>query len=246
MDGMQTIGMIGGMSWHSTVEYYRLANELVAERRGGHASARIAMQSLDFAEIRRCQVDGDWELATRLLAEAAQRCERAGADLVLICTNLMHRVADDVQAAIDVPLLHIADAIADRALELGWSRLGVLGTSWVMEEDFYVGRLARHGLTVEVPGAADRAEADRVIFDELTQGIVSDDSRASYAAILGRLRDEGAEGVVLGCTEIELLVRPEDAPVPVLASMRTHVEAAVAVALGDRVLASHLAKPQWR
>ena len=233
---MQTIGLVGGMSWHSTVEYYRLANELVAERRGGHTSAKIALQSLDFAEVRACQVAGDWGRAARLLAEAAQRCERSGADLVLICTNLMHRVADDVQAAIDVPLLHIADAIADRAHELGWSRLGVLGSSWVMEEDFYVGRLARHGLAVEVPGAADRAEADRVIFDELTQGIVRDESRTSYVEILGRLRDQGAEGVVLGCTEIELLIRPEDAPLPVLASMRTHVEAAVAAALGDRVL----------
>ena len=136
--------------------------------------------------------------------------------MVLICTNLMHRVADDVQAAIDIPLLHIADALADRARAEGWSRLGVLGTSWVMEEDFYVGRLARHGLTIEVPDAADRAEADRVIFDELTRGIVRDESRASYADILGRLRDQGAEAVVLGCTEIELLVRPEDAPLPLL------------------------------
>jgi aspartate racemase len=232
---MQTIGLIGGMSWHSTVEYYRLANELVAERRGGHASAKIALQSLDFADVRAYQEAGDWEGAAQLLAEAAQRCELAGADLVLLCSNLMHRVAAEVQDAIDVPLLHIADAIADRALELGWSRLGVLGTRWVMEEDFYVGRLARHGLAVEVPGPDDRAKADRIIFDELTRGIVRDESRAAYADILGRLRDQGAEAVVLGCTEIELLVRPEDAPLPVLPSMRTHVEAAVAAALGDGV-----------
>jgi aspartate racemase len=233
---MQTIGLIGGMSWHSTVEYYRVINELVAERRGGHASARVVLQSLDFAEVRECQVEGDWAGAGRLLATAAQDCERSGADLVLICTNLMHRVADDVQAAIDVPLLHIADAIAERARAEGWSRLGVLGTRWVMEEDFYLGRLARHGLGVEVPGPADRTEADRVIFDELTRGIVRDESRATYAGILSRLADQGAEAVVLGCTEIELLVRPEDAPLPVLDSMRTHAEAAAAVALGDRVL----------
>ncbi|MDX6371287.1 MAG: aspartate racemase [Nocardioidaceae bacterium] len=232
---MQTIGLIGGMSWHSTVEYYRLVNELVAERRGGHASAKIALQSLDFAEVRACQEADDWDGAARLLIEAAQHCELAGADLVLLCSNLMHRVADDVQDAIDVPLLHIGDAIADRALALGWSRVGLLGTRWVMEEDFYVGRLARHGLTVEVPGPEDRAETDRVIFDELTRGIVRDESRASYAAILARLRDQGAEAVVLGCTEIELLVRPEDAPLPVLASMRTHAEAAVAAALGEHV-----------
>ena len=130
---MRTIGLIGGMSWHSTQEYYRVINETVAERRGGHASARITLESLDFAEVRDCQVRGDWAGAGRLLAEAGQRCERSGADVVLICTNLMHRVADDVQAAIDVPLLRITDAIADRARESGWSRLGVLGTRWVME-----------------------------------------------------------------------------------------------------------------
>lgn len=234
---MQTIGLIGGMSWHSTVEYYRVINELVAERRGGHASAKVTMQSLDFAEVRDCQVRDDWAGAARLLAQAAQRCELSGADLVLICTNLMHRVADDVQAAIDVPLLHIGDAVADAAHERGWSRLGVLGTRWVMEEDFYVGRLARCGLTVDVPGPADRAEVDRVIFDELTRGLVLEESRATYAAILERLRDAGAEAVVLGCTEIELLVRPGHAPLPVIASMRTHAEAAVAAALGERALA---------
>ena len=159
----------------------------MAERRGGHASAKIALESLDFAEIRDCQVRDDWAGAGRLLAEAAQRCERSGADVVLICTNLMHRVADDVQAAIDVPLLHIADAVAERARESGWSRLGVLGTRWVMEEDFYVGRLARAGLTVDVPGAADRAEVDRIIFDELTLRSASRRSRATYAGIIERL-----------------------------------------------------------
>ena len=175
MEGMQTIGLIGGMSWHSTVEYYRLINELVAERRGGHASARVALQSLDFAEIRDCQVRDDWDQAGRLLAQAAQRCELAGADLVLICTNLMHRVADDVQAAIDIPLLHIADALADRARAQGWSRLGVLGTSWVMEEDFYVGRLARHGLTIDVPPPPHH----RMIFNKLTTSI-RNEVRISY------------------------------------------------------------------
>jgi aspartate racemase len=172
------------------------------------------------------------------LADAARDCERSGADLVLICTNLMHRVADEVQAAVDVPLLHIADAIADRARAAGWSRLGVLGARWVMEEDFYVGRLRSHGLDVVVPGPADRTEVDRVIFDELTRGIVRDESRAAYAGILARLADQGAEAVVLGCTEIELLVRPEDAPLPVVESMRTHAAAAVAAALGDRVAAA--------
>jgi aspartate racemase len=233
---MQTIGLVGGMSWHSTLEYYRVINELVAQRRGGHASARITLESLDFSEVRDCQVRGDWAGAGRLLAEAGQRCEQSGADLVLICSNLMHRVADEVQAAIDVPLLRITDAIADRARDAGWSRLGVLGTRWVMEEDFYVGRLARAGLTIEVPTPAERVEVDRIIFDELTLGQVKRSSRATYAGIINRLRDEGADAVALGCTEIELLVRAEDSPIPVLDSMRTHAEAAVAVALGDRTL----------
>jgi aspartate racemase len=234
MGAMQTIGLIGGLSWHSTVEYYRVINEVVAARRGGHASARIALQSLDFSQVRDCQLHGDWDGAARLLAEAGQRCEQSGADLVLICSNLMHRVADDVQAAVDVPLLHITDAIADRARRSGWSRLGVLGSSWVMEEDFYVGRLGRAGLTIDVPGADERKEVDRVIFDELTLGLVRESSRATYAAIIERLRDAGSEAVVLGCTEIELLVGPEDSPLPLLDSMRIHAEAAVAVALGDR------------
>ena len=233
---MKTIGLIGGMSWHSTLQYYRLINELVAERVGGHASARITLESLDFSEVRACQVRGDWAEAGRLLAEAGQRCEQSGADLVMICTNLMHRVADEVQAAIDVPLLRITDAIADRARTSGWSRLGVLGTRWVMEEDFYVGRLARAGLTIDVPPPAERIEVDRIIFDELTLGHVVPSSRATYAGIIERLRDQGAEAVVLGCTEIELLVRAEDSPIPLLNSMATHAEAAVAAALGDRTL----------
>jgi len=232
---MRTIGLIGGMSWYSTLEYYRVINELVQQRRGGHASALVALQSLDFAEVRAQQQRGDWAGAARLLADAGRRCEASGADVVLICTNLMHKVADEVQAAIDVPLLHIADAIADRARREGWTRLGVLGARWVMEEDFYVGRLARAGLTVDVPGPEDRTEVDRVIFDELTRGRVEESSRASYAAIIGRLQAAGSEAVVLGCTEIELLVRPEDSPIPVLDSMRTHAEAAVDIALGDRV-----------
>ena len=168
-----------------------------------------------------------------LLAEAGRRCEAAGADVVLICTNLMHRVADDVQAAIDVPLLHIADAIADRAAANGWDRVGVLGTRWVMEEDFYVRRLARRGLTVDVPGAGDRAEIDRIVFDELTQGRLEPSSRDTYLAAIDRLRAAGAQAVVLGCTEIEALVPADASPLPLLDSMRTHAEAAVAYALGE-------------
>ena len=232
---MKTIGLIGGMSWHSTLNYYRVINELVAERLGGHASAKVILESLDFAEIRDCQVRDDWAGAGRLLAEAGRHCEQSGAEVVLICTNLMHRVADDVQAAIDIPLLHIADAVAERARASGWSRLGVLGARWVMEEDFYVGRLANAGLTVDVPGEADRADVDRIIFDELTLGRVHERSRAAYSSIIERLSESGSEALVLACTEIELLIRPEDSPIPLLDSMRTHAEAAVATALGDQL-----------
>jgi aspartate racemase len=234
---MQTIGLIGGMSWYSTLEYYRVINDQVQHRVGGHASAKVAMQSLDFAEVRALQQRDDWAGAAQLLAEAGRSCVAGGADVVLICTNLMHKVADEVQAGIDVPLLHIADAIAERARREGWTRLGVLGARWVMEEDFYVGRLARAGLAVNVPGPADRTEVDRVIFDELTQGRVEASSRAAYTGIIARLEAAGSQAVVLGCTEIELLVRAEDSCIPVLDSMRIHAEAAVDIALGDRVAA---------
>jgi aspartate racemase len=228
---MTTLGLIGGMTWHSTLEYYRVINERVAAERGGHASAHLLMESMDFAEVRRCQVDDDWAGAGRLLADAARRLEAAGADTVLLCTNLMHRVADDVDAAVDVPLLHIGDAIADRARQHGWTRVGVLGTSWVMEEGFYLDRLSRTGLRPLVPDAADRADADRIIFDELTTGRVEDVSRRAYVEIIGRLRDAGAEAVVLACTEIGLLVGPDDSPLPLLDSMRVHAEAAADLAL---------------
>jgi aspartate racemase len=229
--GMVKIGLVGGMSWHSTLEYYRVLNERVAATRGGHASARVALESLDFAEIRDCQTTGDWPRASRLLTEAALRCQASGAEAVVICTNLMHRVADDVEAALDVPLLHIADAIADRARDEGWSQVGVLGTSWVAAEDFYAGRLARGGLTVHVPSADEQTEIDRVIFEELTLGRIEERSRAAYAGVIAGLRDAGAEAVVLACTEIGLLVRPEDSVLPLLDSLVVHAEAAAAFAV---------------
>jgi aspartate racemase len=235
MGNMQTIGLIGGLSWYSTVEYYRVLNETVQRRRGGHASALITLQSLDFAEVRAMQQAGAWAEAAALLAAAGRRCQDSGADFVLICSNLMHRVADEVQAAIDVPLLHIADAIADRARAHGWSQLGVLGARWVMEEDFYVGRLSAAGLSVHVPGPEDRTTVDRVIFDELTQGRFRPRSRAAYTSVISRLSAAGAEAVVLGCTEIGQLVGPDDSPVPLLDSMRVHAEAAANLALSGPV-----------
>ena len=234
MEHMETIGLIGGMSWHSTASYYRILNEVVAERLGGHASASVVLRSLDFAEVRRLQEAGDWAGAGDLLIRAAGQCVAGGADVVAICTNLMHKVAPAVEAAVDVPLLHIGDAVADVANARGWSRLGVLGTRWVMEEDFYADRLARHGITAVVPGPGDRALVDRVVFDELTRGVVRDDSRASYVAVLERLAEQGAEAVVLACTEIGLLVGPDDSPLPLVDSAEVHARALAEVALGAR------------
>ncbi|MGY1822940.1 aspartate/glutamate racemase family protein [Geodermatophilus sp. SYSU D00079] len=223
--------MIGGMSWESTAEYYRLANVLVRERLGGLHSARVLLASVDFAEIEPLQVTGEWDHAGRVLAEEAARLETAGAQLLVLCTNTMHRVADQVQAAVDIPLLHLADTTATAVLAAGVSTVGLLGTAFTMEQDFYRDRLARHGLRVLVPGAADRAEVHRVIYDELCLGVVRTQSRHTYRQVIERLVDAGAQGVVLGCTEIELLVGAEDSPVPVFPTTSLHVDAAVTAAL---------------
>jgi aspartate racemase len=222
METTRTLGLIGGMSWHSTMTYYRTINETVAAARGGHASARIVLQSLDFAEVRACQLEGDWDRAGQLLAEAARHCADSGADVVAICTNLMHKVAPAVEAAVDVPLLHIADAVAAEADRRGWERLGILGTRWVMEEPFYADRLARHGKQAVTPDARDRELVDRVVFDELTQGRVEERSRAAYLDVVARLAEAGAEAVVLACTEIGLLIGPDDSPLPVIDSAEVH------------------------
>ena len=230
---MKTIGLVGGLSWYSTLEYYRVINEEVQRRLGGHSSARIALQSLDFAEVRGHQEREEWHAPDRLLAEAGRRCAAGGADVVLICSNLMHKNADAIVEAVDVPLLHIADAIAERARAGGISTVGLIGARWVMEEDFYVGRLRSAGLDVVVPDAPGRELVDRVIFDELTQGVIDEGSRAAFAQIIAALVAEGAQAVILGCTEIELLVGAAQSPVPLLDSMRIHAEAAVRFALPE-------------
>ena len=227
------IGLIGGMSWESTAEYYRLANEVVRERLGGLHSARLLLSSVDFAPIEQLQVTGRWEEAGRLLAEEARALERAGAEAVLLCTNTMHRVADQVAAATEVPFVHLVDVTAAAIGAAGLSRVGLLATAFTMEQDFYRDRLAAHGLEVLVPGPADRAEVHRVIYEELCLGVLREESRAAYAAVMARLVEAGAEGIVLGCTEIELLVGPQDAAVPVFPTTRLHVEAAVDLALAD-------------
>ncbi|WP_261558846.1 aspartate/glutamate racemase family protein [Frankia tisae] len=228
---MLTIGMLGGMSWESSAEYYRLANELVRARLGDLHSARCVLFSVDFAAIEAMQAAGRWDEAGVVLAAAARSLVAAGADLVLLCTNTMHKVADQVQAAIDVPLLHLADATAAAVTTAGLRTVGLLGTAFTMEQAFYRDRLTAAGLRVLVPRAADRALVHRVIYDELCRGVVREESRQQYVAVIERLAAAGAEGVILGCTEIELLVRRQDSPVPVFPTTRLHVEAAVDLAL---------------
>ncbi|MGW1883214.1 aspartate/glutamate racemase family protein [Streptomyces sp. NPDC001970] len=230
---MKTIGLIGGMSWESSAEYYRLLNELVRERAGGLHSARCILHSVDFAEIEELQVAGEWDQAGEILAEAARGLAAAGADFLLICTNTMHKVADQVAAAVPVPLLHLGDATAEAVKAVGVAKAGLLGTAFTMEQDFYRDRLAGHGLEVLTPDAAGRAEVHRVIYEELCLGVVREESRRAYQRVIGELVEQGAEGIILGCTEIELLIRPEDSPVPVFATTRLHAEAAVRAALGE-------------
>jgi aspartate racemase len=225
------IGLLGGMSWESTAEYYRLLNEGVRDRVGGLASARLVLSSVDFAEVERMQVAGDWDAAAALLAEEARRLEGAGAELLLLCTNTMHLVADDVARATTVPLLNLIDATAGAVTSAGVRAVGLLGTAFTMEKAFYRERLEAAGLEVLIPDADDRATVHRIIYDELCAGIVSDTSRREYVRIIERLADRGAEGVILGCTEIELLIDQDDSPVPVFPTTRIHVEAALAEAL---------------
>ncbi|OLT15344.1 aspartate/glutamate racemase [Serinicoccus sp. CUA-874] len=229
---MRTIGLLGGMSWESSAEYYRLLNEGVRDRLGGLHSARLVLASVDFAQVEAMQVAGDWEAAGRLLAAEARGVEAAGADLLLICTNTMHKVADQVQAAVGIPLLHLADATARAVQGAGIERVGLLGTAFTMEQDFYTGRLADHGLDVLVPDAPDRELVHRVIYDELCLGVVREESRQAYQRGVADLVERGARGVILGCTEIELLLGADDVDVPVFATTALHVEAALDAALG--------------
>lgn len=228
---MRTIGLLGGMSWESSALYYRLLNEGVRDRLGGLHSARCVLLSVDFAGIEALQVAGDWAAAGELLAADAAAVQAAGADLVLLCTNTMHRVAPALEAVLDVPLLHIADVTARAVTAAGLTRVGLLGTAFTMEQPFLRERLAAGGLEVLVPGADDRAEVHRVVYEELCRGVVSDTSRARFVEVVGRLVADGAQGVVLGCTEIELLLGAGDVDVPVFATTALHVQAALDAAL---------------
>jgi aspartate racemase len=228
---VKTIGLLGGMSWESSALYYRLLNETVRDRLGGLHSARCVLLSVDFAEIERLQVAGDWARAGELLAADAKTLEAAGAELVLLCTNTMHKVARALTDAITVPLLHVGDVTADAVRAAGITRVGLLGTAFTMEQPFLTDRLADRGLHVMLPDPVDRALVHRVIYEELCLGIVRDESRAAFRAVIERLVADGADGVILGCTEIELLIAPDDVDVPVFPTSRLHVEAAVAAAL---------------
>ncbi len=229
---MKIIGLIGGMSWESTVPYYRLVNETVKERLGGLHSAKVVLYSVDFHEIEQLQHAGDWVRAGALLADAARALESAGADFLVLCTNTMHKVAATIEGAVSIPLLHIADATAGEIRQAGLSTVGLLGTRFTMEQDFYRERLQRgHGLSVLIPGPDDREIVHRVIYDELCLGTITDAARDEYRRVIGDLVARGAQAVILGCTEISLLVGPQDSPVPLFDTTTIHARHAAEQAL---------------
>jgi aspartate racemase len=230
---VKRIGLLGGMSWESSAEYYRLINEEIRERLGGLHSADCVLRSVDFADIEELQRTGRWQEAGARLGAEAKTLVGSGAELLVLCTNTMHKIADAITEAVDLPFVHIADATADAVRRAGLRRVGLLATAYTMEQDFYVGRLRDlHGLSVVVPDEADRRIVHEVIYAELCVGVINDDSRAQYRRIMRGLVDRGAEAILFGCTEIDLLVGPEDAPLPVFDTTRLHVRKAVDLALG--------------
>ncbi len=234
---MKTIGIIGGMSWESSAEYYRIINQIVNQQLGGVHSARIVMYSVNFGEIERLQHLNDWTALTMMMIDAAGRLERAGADLVLIGTNTMHKMAEEVASSIAIPLLHIADAAGAEITRMGLNKVGLLGTRFTMEQDFYRGRLQqRFGLEVLIPDEDGRDLVHRVIYQELVLGVFREESRTAFRGVIGNLAAQGAQGIILGCTEIPLLVKPEDSSLPLFDTTRIHAEAAVGMALAGTVL----------
>lgn len=229
---MKTIGLIGGMSWESTVPYYRQINETIKARLGGLHSAKIVLYSVDFHEIERLQHAGDWEAAGAVLAKAARSLEAAGADFLVLCTNTMHKVAPSIEAAVRIPLLHIADPTALELKRAGHSTVGLLGTRFTMEQAFYRDRLSeRHGLRVIVPGPQDRETVHRIIYEELCLGVVTPESRSEYRRVIESLASQGAQAIILGCTEISLLVNQQDSAVPLFDTTAIHARAAAEMAL---------------
>ena len=228
---VKTIGLIGGMSWESTVSYYRGLNEAVRDRLGGLHSAKLVLVSVDFADIEVLQHRGDWDAAARILGAAAESLQNAGADFMLLCTNTMHKVAPQLERAVQLPLLHIADATATKLHEDGVARVALLGTRFTMEQPFYRERLERAGLEVLVPEPDERLRIHDVIYDELCRGIIEPDSRRAYLDIISSLAERGAQAVILGCTEIGLLVHPTDTHVPLYDTTSIHVDQAIELAL---------------
>jgi aspartate racemase len=229
---MKTIGLLGGMSWESSIEYYRITNETVKDRLDGLHSAQCLMYSVDFAEVERLQHADEWDALTLLMIEGMQRLARGGADCLVICTNTMHRIAPEIQAAIDLPLLHIADATADAVKAQGLHTVGLLGTRFTMEGDFYRSKLIQdHGLQVLIPDETGRETVHRIIYSELVQGQILERSRLAFQNVIAGLQAKGAQGVILGCTEIPLLIRQSDVSIPVFDTTRIHAEAAVDWAL---------------
>ncbi|WP_129952217.1 MULTISPECIES: aspartate/glutamate racemase family protein [unclassified Rahnella] len=229
---MKTLGLIGGMSWESTVPYYRMINEQVKQQLGGLHSAKLFLYSVDFYDIEKLQMAGDWQQAGEILGNAAHSLARAGAQFIVVCTNTMHKVADDIERIGGLPLLHIADATAEKIAGQGLRKIGLLGTRFTMEQDFYRGRLQdKHQIDVVTPDEADRAIVHRIIYEELCLGVIRDDSREEYRRIIGKLEQQGVEGIILGCTEITLLVGEEDASVPVFDTTAIHALAAAEFAL---------------
>lgn len=228
---MKTIGLIGGMSWESSVTYYQIINTVVREQLGGLHSAKCILRSVDFQEIEECQANGDWEKSAGILADIAQKLEQAGADLMVICTNTMHKVADRVAGAVSIPLLHIAEATALELKAQGIQTVALLGTKYTMEQDFYKSKLVDSGIAVLVPEADDRAVINDIIYDELCLGIISEGSKAKYLEIMDKLSAAGAEGIILGCTEIGLLVEQADTPIPLFDTTLIHAQKAALIAL---------------
>ena len=229
---MKMIGLIGGMSWESTALYYRIINEQVKQQLGGLHSARSLMYSVDFHEIEKLQAAGEWQKAGEILAEAALSLEKGGADFIVLCTNTMHKVAQQITDAVSIPLLNIADATAQRIRQAGVKKVGLLATAFTMEQEFYKGRLNQSEIDVLVPDAAGRKVVHDIIYQELCLGVIRDESRAQYRKIIAELVEQGAEAIILGCTEITLLVKAEDASVPLFDTTLIHAEDAVKLALG--------------
>lgn len=230
---MKTIGLIGGMSWESTVTYYRLINEYVKRRLGGLHSAKILLYSVDFAEIEECQACGDWNKSATILGAAALDLQKAGADLIVICTNTMHKVAPEISAMISIPIVHIADAAADALIAANVTKAALLGTKYTMQQDFYKSRLEKRGISVLIPNADDIEVVNRVIYNELCRGIISPSSREEYMRMIGELKRLGAQGVILGCTEIGMLIDEKCSPLPVFDTTVIHAEKAADISLQE-------------